>query len=84
MVFIKKAKLSKKLRKNLTKKYKQSRRQTKKASIHRGGASSCESAYITESGFSIPDNGSIKGFTLASKRALLRGNMFCKSNHASA
>lgn len=82
MTFIKKAKLSKKARKTLSKKYKQSRRQTKKAQVHRGGASSCESAYITESGFSIPDHGTIKGFTLASKRALLRGNMSCTNNHA--
>jgi hypothetical protein len=78
MVLVKKAKLSKKQRKTLSKKYKH-RRQTKKA--HRGGASSCEAAYITESGFSVPDHGTIKGFTLSSKQALLRGNSSCARNH---
>lgn len=52
----------------------QKRKQTKKRTITplKGGVRSCESAYVTESGLSIPDNGSIKGFTLPSKRALLR------------
>lgn len=66
---IKKAKLSKKQSKSLRKL--QKRKQTKKRSPLHGGASSCEAAYVTEPGFSIPDNGVIKGFMLPSKRALI-------------
>jgi hypothetical protein len=78
---IKKAKLSKKQSKSLHKLYK--RKQSKKR-VHatlKGGASDCEAAYVTEPGFSIPDNGSIKGFILPSKKAILRASGSCKSNH---
>lgn len=77
---IKKAKLTKKQILKLHK-----RKQTKKRASNRlkGGASICEAAYVTEPGFSIPDSGTIKGFMLPSKRALLSSRSFgsCKSNH---
>jgi hypothetical protein len=75
---IKKAKLTKKQTHKLHK-----RKQTKKRmpSTLKGGASSCEAAYVTEPGFSIPDNGTIKGFMLPSKRAILRASGSCKSDH---
>lgn len=78
---IKKAKLSKKQNKSLHKL--QKRKQTKKRApaTLKGGASSCEAAYVTEPGFSIPDNGTIKGFMLPSKRAILRASGSCKSDH---
>ncbi len=73
---IKKAKLTKKHR--LCK-----RKQTKKRTppTLKGGASSCEAAYVTEPGFSIPDNSTIKGFILPSKRGILRASVSCKNNH---
>lgn len=79
MAHIKKTKLKRQRR--------QTQRQTRKRSSSRsiisfnGGASSCEAAYVTEPGFSIPDNGVIKGFTLPSKQALLRSSKSCKLNH---
>ena len=73
---IKKGKLTKK--RNIQKL--QKRKQTKKRTL-KGGTNSCEAAYVTEPGFSIPDNGTIKGFVLPSKRAILRTSGSCKSNH---
>jgi hypothetical protein len=78
---MKKAKLTKA---KLTKKHiLNKRRQTKKRALStlKGGANTCEAAYVIEPGFSIPDNGTIKGFILPSKRGLLRASGSCKNNH---
>lgn len=72
-MLIKKAKITK------TQKL-QKRKQTKKRTPNKltGGTSKCDMAYVTEPGFSIPDKGTIKGFTLPEKRALIRGSSTCK------
>ena len=46
-------------------------RQTRKRQL-RGGSASCDSAYVTESGFSIPANNSISGLNIPGRKALLR------------
>ncbi len=73
---IKKAKITKRRTRKL-----HNHKQTQKRTMIKGGASSCEAAYVTEPGFSVPDNGAMKGFMLPSKRALLRASGSCKSNH---
>ena len=46
-------------------------RQTRKRQL-RGGSAMCDSAYVTESGFTVPANNSIPGLKIPGRKALLR------------
>lgn len=47
-------------------------RQTRKRQLRGGYSASCDSAYVTESGFNVPANNAIPGLKVPGRKALLR------------